>query len=327
MSWWSIWNEPNYGPDLAPQATDHDTIEVGAAAYRGLLNAAWNGSGRERSQTSTDTILIGETAPRGLNHPIGNFSGVKPLRFLRALYCVNSSNQELRGSRGGGARLPDDGSGLTWLPSRQPGAVRSQWLRRSPLRAGHAPERADLRMRPELLLEPDHACRAIPITPISPRFRGSSRRSIASNAVYGSHTRLPIWNTEYGWWTNPPDPSKGALPPSTAAYYMNWAEYLSYSQPRLRSYDQYLLVDPPSGDFASGLELASQRPLATFDAFEVPLYMPTTTAPHAASLVVWGPRAPRATPHRAAHTCSRGRASRRACRSSSSLGRAGTSRR
>ena len=50
------------------------------------------------------------------------------------------------------------------------------------------------------------------------------------NRVYGSHTRFPIWNTEYGYRTRPPD--KVGIPQSLAAEYLNWAEYISYRQPR-----------------------------------------------------------------------------------------------
>ncbi len=32
ISFWSIWNEPNYGIDLAPQATNNNTVEVSALA-------------------------------------------------------------------------------------------------------------------------------------------------------------------------------------------------------------------------------------------------------------------------------------------------------
>ena len=73
-------------------------IEVGAAIYRGLLSHAWSGLTGSGHKPGRDTILIGETAPRGLDRGIGSFQGVKPLRFLRALYCVDSGYRQLRGS-------------------------------------------------------------------------------------------------------------------------------------------------------------------------------------------------------------------------------------
>ena len=42
VDFWSIWNEPNNGQDLAPQAVDHSTVEVSPAMYRRLLDAAWS---------------------------------------------------------------------------------------------------------------------------------------------------------------------------------------------------------------------------------------------------------------------------------------------
>ena len=115
--------------------------------------------------------------------------------------------------------------------------------------------------------------------------------------MYGSHTRFPIWNTEYGWWTNPPDRSVGALPQQTVAYYMNWAEYLSYIQPRMRATTSTCWWTRRTATSPAGLELADGKPLATFDAFEVPLYMPTTQAGRPSSLTVWGVRAPGAEHH------------------------------
>ena len=106
VSFWSIWNEPNYGPDLAPQATDHTLVEVSPQLYRGLLNAAW--SALAATGHGHDTMLIGELAPRGQtggNHP-GDFDGMVPLRFIRALYCVDAA---FKPSAGAGRKRP-------WMP-------------------------------------------------------------------------------------------------------------------------------------------------------------------------------------------------------------------
>ena len=42
VRWWSIWNEPNYIPNLAPQLVGSTTYE-GADLYRGLLDAGYSG--------------------------------------------------------------------------------------------------------------------------------------------------------------------------------------------------------------------------------------------------------------------------------------------
>ncbi len=294
VSWWSLWNEPNFGPDLAPQATDHDTIEVGAVEYRGLLNAAWKGLSASGHTPVSDTILIGETEPRGVDHPIGNFSGVKPLRFLRALYCVNADYQPLRGAAATERSCPTTAAGSRAFRAANPALFQASGFAIHPDEQGTPPDIPTYACGPglqnfcwnpyTLQSDPDYAD-----FPEIPRLERTLDRL---GAVYGSHAQLPIWNTEYGWWTNPPDSSLGALPTQTVAYYMNWAEYLSYIQPRVRSYDQYLLVDPANGQFASGLELANGRPLATYDAFQIPVYMPVTLANRASSLTVWGAARP-----------------------------------
>jgi hypothetical protein len=280
VNFWSIWNEPNYGIDLAPQATNNDTIEVGAVEYRGLLDAAWGGllaTGHGR-----DTILIGETAPRGVDHPIGNFSGVKPLRFLRALYCVDSSYRQLRGAAAAQRGCPTTAAGSRRFRSQHPALFQASGFADHPYTSqAHAvapnqPTTSDPR---RFKSDPDYAD-----LPEVPRLEGVLDRLAR---IYGSGTRFAVWSTEYGYRSKPPDPV-ATINQATAAYYINWAEYLSWRQPRVASYSQYLLVDPPSGFFASGLLLANGAQTATFDAYRMPLYMPATSARRGHGLEVWG---------------------------------------
>ena len=107
--------------------------------------------------------------------------------------------------------------------------------------------------------------------------------------IYGSRTRLPIYDTEFGYITDPPNVSTihemGSAPakyppPTTAAYYLNWAEYLSWKNPRIMSFDQYLLTDPPPYSpaytaWSSGLLGWEQGiPKATYAAWRLPLSVP-----------------------------------------------------
>ena len=39
VSFWELWNEPNFGIDLAPQAINGSTVPAAPAMYRGLLDA------------------------------------------------------------------------------------------------------------------------------------------------------------------------------------------------------------------------------------------------------------------------------------------------
>src|SRR5437588_179799 len=89
VTFWSIWNEPDYGPSLAPQgAPGNLRVENSPRMYRNLLDAAW--SALQRTGHGRDKGLFGELAPRGMNY-WGVFSGMKPRVLVRALYCVDST--------------------------------------------------------------------------------------------------------------------------------------------------------------------------------------------------------------------------------------------
>jgi hypothetical protein len=281
ISFWSIWNEPNYGIDLAPQATNHDTVEVSAPEYRGLVDAAW--SALQATHHSRDTILFGETAPRGKNHPIGNFSGVKPLRFLRALYCVDSHDHPLRGSAASARGCPTTPSASRFRRAH-PALFSASGFADHPYVQGFAPNLSTYECGPNVCAsshrsDPEYADLAQ-----IPRLERLLDRL---NRVYGSHKQFPIWNTEYGYWTKPPTRA-AMISPTTAAYYINWAEYLSWRNPRLKSYSQYLLVDPPAGNFGSGLVFINGQHKPGYDAYRLPIMLPSTSTHKGHSLEVWG---------------------------------------
>jgi hypothetical protein len=116
------------------------------------------------------------------------------------------------------------------------------------------------------------------------------------NGVYGSHKKYSIYNDEYGYITHPPARAP-YVSPATAAYYINWAEYLSWKSPRISSYMQYLIYDPapnagPYAGFASGLYTYKGQAKATLPAYEVPLYMPATSFSASQAVEVWGEARP-----------------------------------
>ena len=55
---------------------------------------------------------------------------------------------------------------------------------------------------------------------------------------------MPLYMTEYGFETNPPDPFSG-VSYDLQAKYNNLGEYLAYLNPRIRSQAQFLLADVP----------------------------------------------------------------------------------
>ena len=70
--------------------------------------------------------------------------------------------------------------------------------------------------------------------------------------------RLPIWNTEFGFQTDPPDPTFGARLAAVPKFWSLSELWFSYSNRRVRSISQYTMTDTP-GDpslWQSGLRFA-----------------------------------------------------------------------
>ncbi len=277
ISFWSIWNEPNYGVDLSPQAIDQSRVEVSPRLYRGLVDAAW--SALSATGHRGDTILIGETAPRGIttgNSP-GNFSGMVPLRFIRALYCVDSSFKPLSGTAATVRGCPPDSAGSQRFAAQHPGLFQASGFADHPYpQGGSAPNFRT----PD---EPDYADLAS---------IGNLESTLdRAMAPYGAHTQLPIFSTEFGYQTDPPEKIAHTTDPVTAAGYLNWSEYLTWRDPRIRSYDQYLLSDPPganaAGGFATGLQFSNHVGKATYGAYRLPIFLPDATVA-GAPIEVWG---------------------------------------
>jgi hypothetical protein len=276
VRFWSIWNEPNYGQQLAPQAVDNSAVEVSPLLYRELLDAAWTALGQ--TGHGADKILIGEVAPRGqtTGGQPGNFSGMVPLRFIRALYCVDGSLHPLQGTAATQRGCPATASASKAFPSEHPGLFHATGFAFHPYPQGQVtpnvatpnePDYADLPKLPDLEATLDGAI-----------------------AAYGLNIKFPLYDTEFGYQTNPPEKIARAISPTLAAYYMNWAEYISWSDPRVVSWDQYLLTDPvgPS-NFDTGIEFANGTPKdPMYDAFRIPLYLPKSSAKQGQALEVWG---------------------------------------
>lgn len=275
VHFWSVWNEPNYGQDLAPQSTAHGKVEVSPALYRGLLGASW--SALHATGHGSDTILVGELAPRGLTgggFP-GLFAGMVPLRFLRALYCVDGSLHKLSGPAARARGCPPTTAASARFAAANPALFSATGLAVHPYSQGAVAP--DVRTAGE----PDYADLAS-----LPRLE---QMLDAIQRDYGSSRRWPLYSTEYGYKTDPP--FVAGAPLATAAAYLNWAEYLSWVDPRIRSFDQYLLADPPpSGpsQFDTGLEFANGTPKPSLAAYRMPLFLPRTTAARGQPLEVWG---------------------------------------
>jgi len=273
VDFWSVWNEPNLGFQLAPQAIPNTKIEVSGRLYRGLVDAAW--SAFQATGHGHDTILIGEVGPAGAtfgNAP-GLFAAMAPLRFLRALYCVDASYRPLTGAAGTVRGCPSSAVGSRAFATAHPGLFRASGFADHPYPQGLPPNA----VTPN---EPDYAELAEV---------GKLERTLDTlQRVYGSRTRFPIWSTEYGYQTTPPDTESGTVSQTAAAYYLNWSEYLTWLDPRLRSFDQYLLMDPASGRFASGLRTSNGTPKPGYYAYRMPIFLPVRATKQGHPLEVWG---------------------------------------
>ena len=279
VSEWSVWNEPNYGPDLTPQAVRG--VEVGARTYRALLDQAWNAL--QHTGHSRDTILFGDLAPRGSRFP-GTANGTDPLRFLRALYCVSADDTVLRGSAAVARGCPTSAAGSDAFAVHHPALFAASGF------AIHPYTRAET--------GPPN----VPSPPEDPDWVGFADLPKlgdtldALTAAYGSRRRLPIDITELGFQTSPPKQNCRCSSPSVAAAYMNWAEYLSYANPRIASYAQYQLADVSASledagvytFWASGLVSPSGAQLPTFNAYRLPIYLPVTRVTRGQPQLVWG---------------------------------------
>ena len=67
-------------------------------------------------------------------------ANMKPLIFLRSLYCVDSNYRELRGSAGVAQGCPTTAAGSRSFRKQNPALFSASGLRRPPLRGGVAAE-------------------------------------------------------------------------------------------------------------------------------------------------------------------------------------------
>lgn len=283
VHYWEIWNEPNFGEDLGPQAVQGSRYSLAPGMYRGLVDAAWQSL--NSAVSGGKTIVIGQLAARGLgpsrpdrSHPEGlpgNFGQTKPLQFIRTLYCVDSRYRFLTGQAARVAGCPTNGAGRRQFTRQHPGLFSAQGFGIHPYPQGLPPTK-------EASHDPDYVAFAE-----IPKLERTLDRL---QKLWRSRKRFAIYNNEYGYVTHPP--ANGAFAsPSNAALYINWAEYLSWRDSRVATYMQYLLTDPilnGSSQFYSGLLFPSGEPKPGYQAYRMPLFLPSSSTRRGRSLEVWG---------------------------------------
>ena len=280
VNYWSFFNEPNQRTFLMPQYVDRK--EASPRIYRALLDAGWaslQGTGHGR-----DTVIIGDTAPKGGGER-DDAANMRPLRFVRALYCVNSKLRPLGGATARALGCPDSNQ-VRDFPRQHPALFAA---------SGFAHHPYSLLTPPAL---PSRNRDDVGMGDLG-RLTSTLRRIFSSYRVRGG---LPVYNTEFGYQSRPPDPF-GFSQPLQAAY-INQAEFLSYVNPNVRSTNQFLLEDsapytqfPPNSfqywsSFQTGLLERGGGLKQAFGAYRIPIFIPGARRFFPATFRVWGAARP-----------------------------------
>lgn len=214
------------------------------ALYRELFR-----SGRaalEQTGHGGDTILIGDLLPTG--RAAGENTPVTPIAFLRELFCLD--------------RRSGPGCSGTFEPLRATGlAFHGYYGNEGPL--------------------------SIPFRPdeVTPATLARLRAVVAEAARRGRiPRRLPLWDTESGVQTSPPD--RGRVSLARQARYINEAEYMAWATGGIRTFAQYLMRDDRRLDgFQSGLRFVGGRAKPALAAYRLPVFVPRARGGRA---LVWG---------------------------------------
>jgi hypothetical protein len=281
VSVWSIWNEPNQVGWLSPQGVYnsrvHAVIPYSPILYRQLFYAAR--SALNRTGHASDFVLAGETAPLG-SPPQNGRTPMRPGQFIREFFCVNSHLKPYTG-----IQASVRGCGFF----KHHGPVQAGGWAHHPYTKAEPPTWRDK--------NPD----SIVIANISTLPKLLDAIAAKTHRIASG---LPIWITEMGYETTPPDPFRGVSLANQAAY-NNETDFMSYQQPRVAAVTQFLLQDAgPNthfkkgtrgywGTYQSGLEFGagSGLPAGTrkpaFNAYVLPIWIRTTGPASDPQLELW----------------------------------------
>jgi len=240
---WSVWNEPNLGSWLRPQKRKGRPFAP--HHYRKLVRKA--AAALRKTGHRGDTLLLGELLPYG-----GNRNRMRPLHFLRELACVNRRYRPFRGkaARKRGCkkfkRLP--GNGFAIHPYTLAGGPGVRMRNRDDVTISYL----------------GRLTKAL-------NKLGKKRRL---------KKRMPVWVTEFGFQTNPPDIFQTSI--KKVPRFLGWSEWLSYKKSRVRAHAQYLLTDEPASGsgfgryagFQTGIRFASgKKKKQVYRAYARPFYV------------------------------------------------------
>ncbi|HYH59353.1 MAG TPA: hypothetical protein VD790_09070 [Thermoleophilaceae bacterium] len=277
VRWWSLWNEPNQPGWLTPQGERKrgaGMVPMAPHLYRDLVVAG--ARSLLRTGHADDLVLFGELAPVGNEKPDGLRPSLRPGLFLREMYCLDRRFRPFEGEEAL-ARGCEDVERLAIL-ERFPrlGFAHHPYTKLKPPgrreRGRDALTMANLDALPRLL---DRIAARTDLLP----------------------PEIPIYFTEYGYETKPPDPFSGVSLNQQAAY-INAADYMAWKHPRVFANAQFQLFDvPPRTEFPrdstqywftyqSGLfsSLPNPQPKPAMNAYRFPLVVRRTGS----TARIWG---------------------------------------
>jgi Cellulase (glycosyl hydrolase family 5) len=277
VHYWSIWNEPNDASSLTPQWL-HDPrdptrwVPTAPQVYRRLVDTAWQAL--QETGHGRDTILIGETAPKGLLDNAGLTASLDAQLFVRELYCVDGNLQAYQGTNAEVRGCPADGL-PTSFAQQHPGLFAATGWAHHPYELSIAPNDP-----------PRHADNWVTLGNLHDLSR--LLRRIRARYAQPAQALSRLYLTEYGYQTNPPE-SQG-VSPELQAEYLNHAEYVTWRDPSVRTLGQFPLKDgtPVATTFQSGLRTAKGARKPAYDAYALPVWLPSPRVKPGARLKVWG---------------------------------------
>ena len=236
---WSIWNEPNQSGWLYPQT--QAPWRYRQLAYEGIKRLRANGHAH-------DQILLGETAPLGRRTGSRAKRSLAPGAFVRGVFCIDRRGKRLR--RRAAASMHCPGGKMKKL-------LATGFAHHPYTRGGGKDPRGSVGSDDITLPKLGRLARELN--------RGAHQRRIRG--------RLPIYLTEYGFQTSPPDRLAGVRP-SKAAEWLNESDWLAYNMGRVKSVAQYELYDERDrGAFQTGLRYLSGRAKPGLAAYRLPLWV------------------------------------------------------
>jgi hypothetical protein len=259
---YTVWNEPNESEFLQPQwqRTPTGWIAASPHIYRALYSSAYP---LIKGVDPADKILIGATSANGSATP--GQGDVPPIEFLQGLTCVDGNLRPLT----------------------------------TPQCAGYQPLQADG------YADHPYSLSTTPGTsspaPLDVPLADTSRLETLLSQLYqqGRITSdLPLYDTEYGYDTNPPDPY-APFTPAQQAQFVGWSTYLAWRDPKTAMFSQFLLRDSPPGpgkpgtraywnSYQTGLYYADGAAKPAAQAFKITLWAERLLGPGSPLVILFG---------------------------------------